>query len=96
MWNELIDGLTISHSLAPLPEQKQMQALEVEEMESSSKIDLKDVSWWMSIKDAYKLKACVIAKFSKEGCIFLVVGRRCLKLHKKKIKGGVCWEFKLN
>jgi hypothetical protein len=53
-----------------------MQALKVEEMESSSKIDLKDVSRWMSIKDAYKLKVPITTKFSKEGCIFLVVGRR--------------------
>jgi hypothetical protein len=30
-----------------------MQILDAKEMESSSKIDLKDVSWWMSIKNAY-------------------------------------------
>jgi hypothetical protein len=30
-----------------------MQALDDEEMESASKIDLRDVSWGMSIKDAY-------------------------------------------
>jgi len=39
-----------------LPEQKQMQALDVKEMESSSKTTLKDVSWWMSIKDACDLE----------------------------------------
>jgi hypothetical protein len=55
-----------------LLEQEQMWALNVEEMESSSKIDLKDVSWWMSIKDAYKPKVLIIVKFSKERCIFLV------------------------
>jgi hypothetical protein len=42
MWNEQIDGLTINHSLDPLPEQKQIQALDVKEMESSSKINLKN------------------------------------------------------
>jgi hypothetical protein len=49
-----------------------MRALEVEEMESSSKIDLKDVLWWMSIKDAYRFKAQVISRLSIEGCISLV------------------------
>jgi len=49
-----------------------MQALDVEEMESSSKIDLKDVSWWKSIKDAYRLNASITTKFSKERCISLV------------------------
>jgi hypothetical protein len=44
MQNEQIDDLAINHSLAPLPKQKQIQVLDVEEMESSSKIDLKDVS----------------------------------------------------
>jgi hypothetical protein len=37
MRNEQIDDLTINHSLAPLLKQKQMQALDGEEMESSSK-----------------------------------------------------------
>jgi hypothetical protein len=49
-----------------------MRVLEVEEMESSSKIDLKDVLWWMSIKDACRLGAQGIAKLSIEGCIYLV------------------------
>jgi hypothetical protein len=48
-----------------------MQVLDFKEMESSSKIDLKDVSWWMSIKDACRLKALVTAKLSKERCISL-------------------------
>jgi hypothetical protein len=43
-------------------------------MESSSKIDLRDVSWWMSIKEAYKLGAPIITKLSKERWISLVVG----------------------
>jgi hypothetical protein len=41
MRNKQIDGLTTNHSPGPLPEQKQMWALDVEEMESSSKIDLR-------------------------------------------------------
>jgi hypothetical protein len=43
MWNKQIDGLVIYHSPTPLPKQKQMWVLDVEEMESSSKIDLKEV-----------------------------------------------------
>jgi hypothetical protein len=48
---EWIDDLTINHSPVPLPEQERMWALDAKEMESFSKIDLKDVLWWMSIKD---------------------------------------------
>jgi hypothetical protein len=48
-----------------------MQALDVEEMESFFKTDLKDVSWWKSIKDVCRPRALVIAKLSKEGCISL-------------------------
>ncbi len=51
---QMDDGLTINHNPTPLPKQKQMWVLDVKEMESSSKIDLKDVSWWMSVKDVYK------------------------------------------
>jgi hypothetical protein len=43
MLNKWIDDLTINHNLVPLPEQKQMWALDVEEMESFSEINLKDV-----------------------------------------------------
>jgi hypothetical protein len=39
-----------------------MRALDVEEMESSSKIDLRDVSWWMSIKDACRLGVSIITR----------------------------------
>jgi hypothetical protein len=39
-----------------------MQALDVKEMESSSKIYLRDVSWWMFIKDACKPWAPIIAR----------------------------------
>jgi len=35
---------------------------------------LKDVSWWMSIKEACRLGVLVIAKLSKEGFISLIVG----------------------
>jgi hypothetical protein len=53
-----------------------MWALDVEKMESSPKIDFKDVSWWMSIKYAFRPRVLVIAKFSKEKCISLIVGKR--------------------
>jgi hypothetical protein len=53
MQNEWIDGLTTNHNLSPLLKQEWMRAQDVEEMKSSSKINLKDVSWWMFIKDAY-------------------------------------------
>jgi hypothetical protein len=49
-----------------------MRVLEVEEMELFSKIDLRDVSWWMSIKDTYRLRVPVIATLSKKGNISLV------------------------
>jgi len=52
MQNEQVNGLAINHNLAPLPEQEWMRTLDAKKMESSSKIDLKDVSQWMSIKDA--------------------------------------------
>jgi hypothetical protein len=47
-----------------------MQPLDVEEMESSSKINIKDVSCWMSIKGAYRLGALIIAKLKKKGASF--------------------------
>jgi hypothetical protein len=50
-----------------------MWALDVKEMESSSKIDLRDVSWWKSIKNACKPGALVTTKHSKEGCISLTI-----------------------
>jgi hypothetical protein len=53
-----------------------MWTFDVEEMESSSKIDLKDVSWWMSIKDACRLGALIIVKLSKERCISLAAKGR--------------------
>jgi len=53
-----------------------MQALENEEMESSSKINLRDVLWWMSIKGAYRFGVLVIARLLKEGFISLVVGKK--------------------
>jgi hypothetical protein len=66
MGNEQIDGLTTNHSLVPLFKQEQMQVLKAKEMESSSKTDLKDVLWWMSIKDAYRPKALISSKLSKK------------------------------
>jgi hypothetical protein len=59
--DEWINGLTFNHNIAPLLEQEQMWALKVMEMESSLKINLKDVSW-RSIKKAYKLGVPIIAK----------------------------------
>jgi hypothetical protein len=53
-----------------------MRALDVEEMESSSKINLRDVSWWMSIRDVCRSRAQVTIKLSKEGCIFLATRGR--------------------
>jgi hypothetical protein len=44
MRNEQIDGVETNHNLAPLLEKKWMRAMDVEEMESSFKMDLKDVS----------------------------------------------------
>jgi len=38
-------------------------------MESSFKIDLKDVLWWISIQGAFRLEALIIAKLSKGRCI---------------------------
>jgi hypothetical protein len=38
-----MDGLTINHSPIPLFKQERMQDLEVKEMKSFSKTDLKDV-----------------------------------------------------
>jgi hypothetical protein len=58
-----------------------MRTLKFEEMESSFKIDLRDVSWWISIKDDYLMDdyrpgALVTIKLSKEGCISLVTRRK--------------------
>jgi hypothetical protein len=42
-----------------------MRGLDVEEMELSFKIDLRDVSWWMSIKEAYRPRVPITTKLSK-------------------------------
>jgi hypothetical protein len=65
MQNKRIYGLTTNHNPTPLPKQERMQALDVKEMESSSKINLRDVLWWMSIKDAYKLATSILVRLSK-------------------------------
>jgi hypothetical protein len=60
-----------------------MQVLNVEEMESFFNTNLKDVMWWMSIKDAYKLGASIIIRLSQERCISLVTkGRSSRVAHK--------------
>jgi hypothetical protein len=52
--------------------------------ESSSKIDLKDVSWWKSIKDTCRPRALIIVELLKEGCISLVArGRPSHVAHKQ-------------
>jgi hypothetical protein len=51
-----------------------MWVLDVEEMEPPSKINLRDVSWWMSIKDAYRPGVLIITRLSKERCISLDEG----------------------
>jgi len=51
-----------------------MWVLNAEEMESSFKIDLTDVLWWMSIKDAYKLGVPIIVNFFLKRCISIAVG----------------------
>jgi len=76
MQNKQINSIVTNHSLAPLPKEKQIRTLKTKEIKSSSKINLRDVSWWMSIKDAHKPRALIIARFSKKGCIFLVIGGR--------------------
>jgi hypothetical protein len=48
--------------------------LDAKEIKSSSKIDLKDVSWWMFVKDAYKFVVLIIVRLLKERCISLTVG----------------------
>jgi hypothetical protein len=58
--NEQIDNLATNHSPTLLPKQERMWTLNAKEMEPSSKIDLKDVLWWMSIKNTYRPKALVI------------------------------------
>jgi hypothetical protein len=47
-----------------------MQPLDVKEMESSSKIDLRDVSWWKSIKDVYKPKVSVTTTIKRKVHLF--------------------------
>jgi hypothetical protein len=71
MWNERIDDLATNHSPTPLPKQEWMRALDVEEMKSSSKINLRDMLWWMLIRDACRLGVSITIRFSKEGCISL-------------------------
>jgi hypothetical protein len=57
--NKQIDGQATNHNFAPLFEQEWMRAMDLEEMESSSNITLKDVLWWMSIKYACNIFSMV-------------------------------------
>jgi hypothetical protein len=78
MQNEWIDGLTTNHNHAPLPEQKQMRVLDAKEIKSFSKIDLKDVSWWKSIKNVFRPKASIITKLSKKKVYILSYKRKVI------------------
>jgi len=83
MQNEDINDLAINHSLAPLPKQEWMWVLDAKEMESSSKIDIRDVSWWMSIKYTCSFVVSIITKLSKKRCISLAIeGRSSHTTHK--------------
>jgi hypothetical protein len=61
-----------------------MWALDDEEMESFSKLDLRDVLWWKSIKDACRLAMSVTNKLSKEGCISLVARGKPSRITRKQ------------
>jgi hypothetical protein len=74
--NKYIDGLAINHNPAPLPKEEQMQVLDVDERESFSKIDLNDVSLWLSTKKTCRLGALITSKLSKERNITLVARSR--------------------
>jgi hypothetical protein len=50
--------------------------MDVEEMQSSSKMYLRDVLWWKSIKDACRFGVLVIAIYLKKRCIFLTTRGR--------------------
>jgi hypothetical protein len=45
-------------------------------MESSSKINLRDVLWWKTIKNVCRHGETITTMLSKEGCISLVVKGR--------------------
>jgi hypothetical protein len=67
--NEHIDDLATNQPFTPLSKQEWMQALNVEEIELSFKVDIRDVPWWMSIKNACRLEMPITTKLSKEECI---------------------------
>jgi hypothetical protein len=61
-----------------------MWAWDAKEIKSPSKIDLKDVSWWMLIKDAYKLVVLIIVRLSKKRCISLIIGGKSSRATHKR------------
>ncbi len=73
MQNQQINGLSTNHCVVPLLEKKQMRTLDVKEMESSSKIDLRDVLWRMYIKDA--------CRFGKKKIYLLNYGRKTISCY---------------
>jgi len=66
-----------------------MQVLNVEENESSPKINLKNVSWWKFIKNTCRPKVLVTRKLSKERYISLAVEGSHLVLHISMTKVSV-------
>jgi len=55
-----------------------MWVLDVEEMESTSKIDLRDVLWWTSIEDANRLGALKTVILSKRRVHFFNYKRKAI------------------
>ncbi len=70
MQNEQKDDLEINHSLVPLFEQNWMRTLNAKEMESSFKIDLRNVLWWMFIKNTCRPKMSNYQTFKKKVHLF--------------------------
>jgi hypothetical protein len=83
--------------------QERLQILNVKKIKSSSKINLNDVSWWMFIKKARRLKIPIIVKLSKKKMHFFKYKRKvilsCTKTWLKKMKPSSIWKmysFKMN
>jgi hypothetical protein len=76
MQKEHIDGLAINHSFAHLHEQERMWTLDVEKIESSSKINLKDVSWW--ITKVAQVRSILQSLVNKVCCLWGGVINACM------------------
>jgi hypothetical protein len=55
--------------------------MDVEEMKLSSKVDLRDMSWWMYIKNPCRPKVPITTKPFLKGCIFLTTKGKPFTLH---------------